>query len=57
MNDQIEEMIKTLKRKSDFQWQMIEGIDGSLNVLKQIREEKDKKNLQMEEDVLKTVST
>ena len=38
------------------QWQIIEGLDHSLNILKQIREEKDKKNLQIEEEIIKTVS-
>jgi hypothetical protein len=49
-------MMKTLRRKQDVQWQVIESLDTSLNILKQLREEKDRKNLQMEEEVLKTAS-
>ncbi len=56
MQDQLQKTIKNIKRKSEVQWHIIEGLDHSLNILKQIREEKDKKNLQLEEDVLKTAS-
>ena len=46
--------MKNIKRKSDAQWQIIESLDSSMNVLKQIREEKDKKNLMYEDEILKT---
>lgn len=41
----IQKAMKTIKRKSDAQWQIIESLDHNMNVLKQLREEKDKKNL------------
>jgi len=46
--------MKTIKRKSDAQWSIIESLDSQMNVLKQLREEKDKKNLQLEDDILKS---
>ncbi|CDW81634.1 UNKNOWN [Stylonychia lemnae] len=52
----IQKAMKNIKRKSDAQWQIIESLDTSMNVLKQIREEKDRKNLQLEEEILKVQS-
>ena len=41
----LQKTMKTIKNKSEAQWEVIESLDNQMNVLKHIREEKDKKNL------------
>lgn len=50
----IQKAIKTIKHKSEAQWEIIASLDDQINILKDLREEKDMKNLQLEEDIIKS---